>query len=83
MFNISALPKAERILIKERKQMINAMELAHSVQDYVVEYRRDLHRHPELSMQEFRTTDRICEELDKMGVSYRRMKPTEIGRAHV
>ena len=58
--------------------MINAKELAHSVQDYVVEYRRDIHRHPELSMQEYRTTDRICEELDKMGVSYRRMKPTGV-----
>ena len=57
---------------------MNALELARSVQSFVVEYRRDIHRHPELSFQEFRTTDRICEELDKMGVSYRRMEPTGV-----
>ena len=57
---------------------MNVLELAKSVQPFVIEYRRDIHRHPELSMQEFRTTDRICEELDKMGVSYRRMKPTGV-----
>ncbi|MBQ1446633.1 MAG: amidohydrolase [Solobacterium sp.] len=57
---------------------MNVLELAKSVQPFVVEYRRDIHRHPELSFQEFRTTDRICEELDKMGVSYRRMEPTGV-----
>ena len=29
-------------------------------------------------MHEFRTTDRVCEELDKMGVSYRRCEPTGV-----
>jgi amidohydrolase len=57
---------------------IDSRQLAKSVQDFVCEYRQDIHRHPELSMKEFRTTDRICEELDKMGVSYRRMKPTGV-----
>jgi amidohydrolase len=58
--------------------MANANELAHSVNDYVIQYRRTVHQHPELSMKEFKTTDRICEELDKMGVSYRRMEPTGV-----
>jgi amidohydrolase len=57
---------------------MNVKELAHSVRDYVIEYRHELHMHPELSMQEFETTDRICRELDKMGVSYRRMNPTGV-----
>ncbi len=57
---------------------MTTLELARSIQDYVVEYRHEVHMHPELSMQEFETTDRICRELDKMGVSYRRMKPTGV-----
>ena len=57
---------------------MDARQAAHAVNDYVIAYRRDIHRHPELSMKEFRTTDRICEELDKMGVSYRRMEPTGV-----
>lgn len=50
--------------------------LAHEVFPYVVEMRRDFHRHPEPSFEEFRTTDRIAEELDKMGIPYRRFEPT-------
>jgi len=38
----------------------------------LVSFRRDLHRHPELSWQEHRTADRICEFLDELGVSYQR-----------
>lgn len=36
--------------------------------DYILEMRRELHRHPELSCQEERTSRRICEELEKMGI---------------
>lgn len=53
-------------------------KLAHEVQPEVVAFRRDLHQHPEASLQEFRTTDRIAEELDKLGVTYRRLDPTGI-----
>ncbi|MEQ9411715.1 MAG: M20 family metallopeptidase [Fuerstiella sp.] len=38
----------------------------------LVEMRRDLHRHPELSWQEFRTADRICAFLDGYDIPYRR-----------
>lgn len=58
--------------------MNHARELARAVNDYVVAFRRDLHQHPEPSLKEFRTTDRICEELDKLGVSYRRCEPTGV-----
>ena len=44
----------------------------------MIAFRRDLHRHPELPWEEFRTTDRIAEELDKIGITYRRTKPTGI-----
>ena len=37
----------------------------------VVAFRRDLHEHPELSGREERTSRRIAEELEKLGVSYR------------
>lgn len=53
-------------------------KLAREVQPEVIAFRRDLHQHPEASLQEFRTTDRIAEELDKMGVTYRRLDPTGI-----
>lgn len=38
----------------------------------LVALRRELHRHPELSEREARTADRICRELDRLGISYRR-----------
>ena len=51
-------------------------QLAHEVFPYVVEMRRDFHSHPEPSFEEFRTTKRIAEELDKMGIPYRLFEPT-------
>lgn len=53
-------------------------ELAAKVQPEVVAFRRDLHRHPEPSLKEFRTTEKIAEKLDEMGIPYRRMEPTGI-----
>ncbi|MDO5713964.1 MAG: amidohydrolase [Tissierellia bacterium] len=38
--------------------------------DYVVEMRRHFHMHPELSFEEYETTKKVAEELDKMGISY-------------
>lgn len=38
--------------------------------DYIIEMRRYFHQHPELSYEEFETTKRIAEELDKMGIPY-------------
>ena len=56
--------------------MADIKKLAHEVYPYVVEMRRDFHRHPEASFEEFRTTKRIAEELDKMGIPYRLFEPT-------
>lgn len=52
-------------------------KLAHKIEPYVVEQRRTFHVHPELSSQEFATTDAIAAELDALGVSYER--PIETG----
>jgi amidohydrolase len=62
----------------EQKMATNIKDLALSIQDFVVNYRRDMHRHPELSGEEIRTTERICEELEKMNVPYKKMDPTGV-----
>jgi amidohydrolase len=41
--------------------------------DQLIEWRRDLHRHPEVAFAEHRTTDRIVEVLTGLGLSPRRM----------
>ncbi len=44
--------------------------LEQQYKDPVISLRRDFHRHPELSNQESRTSARVCEELDKLGIPY-------------
>ncbi|WP_392551504.1 M20 family metallopeptidase [Orbus wheelerorum] len=44
----------------------------------MVAFRRDLHKHPELPFEEVRTTERIAQELDKLGIHYKRTEPTGI-----
>ncbi len=38
--------------------------------DYVINLRRELHMHPELSMEESWTSQRICQELTRLGILY-------------
>jgi len=45
---------------------------------YIIEMRRYFHQHPELSFEEFKTADRIEEELRKMGLS-----PMRVGKTGV
>lgn len=56
--------------------MMDSKKLAEQNFDYVVAFRRDLHQNPEASMKEFRTSDRLAEELDKIGIPYRRFEPS-------
>lgn len=51
---------------------------AQAIQDYVVAFRRDLHRHPELSGKEFETQKRIMSELSRLGISYRKIGGTSL-----
>lgn len=44
----------------------------------LIAFRRDLHAHPELSFQEFRTTDRIMARLEAAGLEPRRLEGTGV-----
>ena len=50
----------------------------HASMGDLLAFRRELHRHPELALKEFETTGRICRELDRDGIPYRRMEPTGV-----
>ena len=39
--------------------------------EHLVAFRRELHRHPELAFQEKQTAERICRELDRIGIAYK------------
>ena len=45
-------------------------KLAYAYQPYLVELRREFHRHPELSGKEQRTREILLREIEKMGVPY-------------
>ncbi|OFK57932.1 peptidase M20 [Globicatella sp. HMSC072A10] len=47
-------------------------------EDELIQNRRYLHQHPELSLEEFKTTQFIAQELDKLKVPYRLMEPTGV-----
>ena len=59
----------------EYKDKVKA--LAEKYFDYMVETRRYLHQHPEVSFKEFETTKFIKSELDKLGIPYE--SPLETG----
>ena len=46
--------------------------------DYIIGIRRTLHKHPELSGQEFQTQQLIRSELDKLGIPHRTLHKTDI-----
>lgn len=51
---------------------------AENLSDYIKNFRHDIHRHPELGHKEFRTTDKICEELTQIGLEPIRYDPTGV-----
>lgn len=56
--------------------MVDAKQLATQNFEFIVNLRRDLHQHPEASLEEFRTTDKLAAVLDEIGIPYRRYEPT-------
>ena len=52
------------------------LELARENHDFMVAFRRDLHKHPEKSLAEFETTAKIRRELDAMGIPWKEVTPT-------
>ena len=57
---------------------MDVKKTAAAERDYIVSIRREFHRHPELSLQEFRTAQRIEEELDKFGIPHTRVGETGV-----
>ncbi len=46
--------------------------------DYIIHLRRAFHRYPELSLKEYKTTERIEAELDRWGISHQRIGETGV-----
>lgn len=61
-------------------KMINqkVKDLVLKYEEEMIEMRRYLHTHPELSGEEYETTKYIASELDKLGLEYRLIEPTGI-----
>lgn len=57
---------------------MDVKKAAAETKDYIVSIRREFHRYPELSLQEFRTAQRIEEELDKFGIPHTRVGETGV-----
>ncbi|RBP90005.1 amidohydrolase [Cytobacillus firmus] len=53
-------------------------ELIGAYSNELTELRRRLHREPEVSWEEFKTTQYICEYLDGLGIPYKRTEPTGV-----
>lgn len=51
---------------------MNYKNLAEQTESYIIEQRRWLHQHPELSWEERKTTDHLADELTKMGYEVHR-----------
>ena len=49
---------------------MDLFSLSREVEQYVIDMRREFHAHPEISYQEERTTARIREELEAIGIPY-------------
>lgn len=58
--------------------MIDPLVKAKEIEEYVINFRRELHRHPELSGQEYKTQEKIMKELDKLQIPYKKAGNTSI-----
>ncbi|MBM3402581.1 MAG: amidohydrolase, partial [Bacteroidetes bacterium] len=50
--------------------------LAEKIHENVVENRRHLHAHPELSFHEYQTAAFVAQKLDELGIAYQKMANT-------
>lgn len=58
--------------------MSKVLEKAKNIESYIIDFRRELHRNPELSGQEFKTQEKIMKELDKLGIPYKKAGNTSL-----
>lgn len=47
-------------------------------EDHIIALRRDFHRHPELSFEEKRTSQAVCDELERIGIPYVRLADNDV-----
>lgn len=59
--------------------MINIKEAAEKHEAYIIEMRRHFHQYPELSWKEFKTTDDIAAQMEKMGYEVQRFSDGRTG----
>lgn len=57
---------------------MSVAEQAKAQEGYIVSMRREFHSHPEVSLHEFRTAQRIEEELDKLSIPHKRCGETGV-----
>ncbi|TCO76887.1 M20 family metallopeptidase [Marinisporobacter balticus] len=57
---------------------MNIKALAQKYKQYNVDLRREFHMYPEPSMKEFRTSNRVIEELEKMGIECKKVAETGV-----
>jgi len=53
-------------------------EIVKNNEEFLINFRRELHMHPETSMEEFRTTKRISEELTARGIEHKVIEPVGV-----
>lgn len=58
--------------------MSEILDKVKSIEEYIINFRRDLHENPELSNQEFKTQEKIMKELDKLGMPYKKIGNTSL-----
>ena len=58
--------------------MSDMLKKAQEVESYVTDMRRYFHENPELSCQEFKTQEKIMEELDALGIPYEKAGSTSL-----
>jgi len=58
--------------------MLSILDKVKLIEDYIINFRRDLHKNPELSGEEYETQQKIMSELDKLGIEYKQVGSTSI-----
>ena len=58
--------------------IIEVKKLVFQYHDYIIKMRREFHKHPELSGEEFHTRNVLIREIESMGATYRLLKGTGI-----
>lgn len=58
--------------------MNDILNKAKSIEEYIINFRRDFHENPELSGEEFKTQEKIMKELDNLGIPYKKAGNTSL-----